>query len=621
VLVLPFIPVITDAHANDNHNPVPLKADMTSIPVKNILIFDDDKDYRVLIRTFLEKYLEGVNVEEYDPVARGVPDDDFDWSAYDVIVLDYYLCIYGVTGLDLLHRNRTRPGFPAVVMLTGAADQDTAVNALDSGVSAFLRKEKLDKMELVEAIRSAAKEHGKIRLDQNNLEKESRSFDKAGFYRRLAKTGSRGEPDHVFLYLDVDDYPDHVRTHGIIVSANLLRHVAKLSFRFFQDRGKITNITRISDSSLGLLIDHPGKMAELNSILQELCNHLDGKEFIYQDRNIPFSVSIGAHILRQEAGNNDKLVMQLKQARNIARKTTGNSFYIITDADREKMNDSDITDLGAIRSSDHDLQIDQHKLDRQSREILEAFLDNRTLKWFHPVVSTSPMENGNSQIIMKMSAGIVDAGGKILEPDQLMKLIRSETLQQYVDRWKLKELLARIVGNEKSGSDINYMLDISEAWLADISLFNWLKDLLGKLCPLQPGKNLILAVSLDMLDRHSARANALLTSLEKTYKFRLALGGLNPGDLPSWSGIPIRFQYVITSATEMLDSPAFSDNPALLLKAVKTMKDQGMHLIVDGIENSTMLTDVISFGAEYVMGPFIDESQSEFSTMERIEAL
>lgn len=612
---MPGIPV------NDNPEPKPVKPDMTNKPVKKILIFDDDRDYRVLIKTFLEKYLEGATVEEYDPVARGVPDDDFDWSAYDVIVLDYYLCIYGVTGLDLLHRNRTRPGFPAVIMLTGAADQDTAVKALDSGVSAFLRKEKLDKMELVEVIRSAADKHEETRLEQENLEKESRSFDKAEFYRRLAKTGSLGEPDHVFLYMDIDDYPGHVRNHGIIVSANLLRHIAKLSFHFLQVRKKITNITRISDSSLGLLIDHPGTRDELNNVLQELCEYLSEKEFMNQDRNIPFSVSIGVQILRQEVGSDDELVIQLKQARNIARKTTGNSYCIFTDTDRENTDDPDITDLGAIRSSNHDLEINQRKLDKESREILEAFLENRTLKWFHPIVSTSTMDDGNSQIIMEMAVGIVDADGNTIEPEQLSKLVRSEILQQYIDRWKLKELLARVAGNEKPGWNVNYMLEMSEAWLADISLFNWLKDLLGKLEPLQPGKRLILAIPLDILNRHSTRAKALLTSLEKTYKFRLSLGGINPGDMSSWSGIPVRFQYGRVSAAELLDCPAFSDNPALLLKAVKTMKAQGMHLIADGIENSTMLTDVISFGAEYVMGPFIDESQSEFSTMERIEAL
>ena len=85
--------------------------------------------------------------------------------------------------------------------------------------------------------------------------------------------------------------------------------------------------------------------------------------------------------------------------------------------------------------------------------------------------------------------------------------------------------------------------------------------------------------------------------------------------------MPARFEFGVMTADDLLENPAFSENPALLLKSVRALKEQGMQIIVAGIENSTMLTDAISFGVDYVMGPFIDESQSEFRTMERIEAL
>ena len=54
--------------------------------LKNILIFNDDEDMRLLLLTYLKKMFSGVTLHEYDPLAKGAPYDDFDWSQYDVLI-------------------------------------------------------------------------------------------------------------------------------------------------------------------------------------------------------------------------------------------------------------------------------------------------------------------------------------------------------------------------------------------------------------------------------------------------------------------------------------------------------------------------------------------------------
>ncbi len=53
--------------------------------LNRILIFDDDADLRKLLLVYLGKMFEGVDLEEYDPLALGAPDESFDWSRYDVL--------------------------------------------------------------------------------------------------------------------------------------------------------------------------------------------------------------------------------------------------------------------------------------------------------------------------------------------------------------------------------------------------------------------------------------------------------------------------------------------------------------------------------------------------------
>lgn len=120
-----------------------------------ILILDDDGDYRKLLFTYLDGVFENTSLVEYDPLNEGIPGRDFKWSDYDVLILDYDLRSGEANGIDILQANRDNPDFPSTVMLTGAGNEDVAVMALKSGVCDYLRKDRISKEQLQESIRTA----------------------------------------------------------------------------------------------------------------------------------------------------------------------------------------------------------------------------------------------------------------------------------------------------------------------------------------------------------------------------------------------------------------------------------------------------------------------------------
>lgn len=120
-----------------------------------ILIIDDSSDFRKLLLNWLGEQFQGVELVENDPENDGVPGADFDWSSFDVLLLDYDLNLDGITGLDILQANHENKMFPATIMLTGAGNEDVAVRALKSGVTDYLRKERLDKDQLKGAVEFA----------------------------------------------------------------------------------------------------------------------------------------------------------------------------------------------------------------------------------------------------------------------------------------------------------------------------------------------------------------------------------------------------------------------------------------------------------------------------------
>ena len=127
--------------------------------LRHILILDDDADYRNLLVRYLGDLLPGVELTECDPVAQGVPGQDFNWSPYDVMLLDYNLSLHSVTGLEILKTHGSNPAFPATIMLTGAGNEDIAIMAMKSGIYDYLRKHKLHKEQLKESILDAHARH------------------------------------------------------------------------------------------------------------------------------------------------------------------------------------------------------------------------------------------------------------------------------------------------------------------------------------------------------------------------------------------------------------------------------------------------------------------------------
>ena len=144
-----------------------------TISIKRILILDDDPDYRRLLLLGLRKHFAEAALDEHDPLQHGIPAPGFDWSGYDVLLLDYNLGIEGATGLDVLERFAGRGDFPAVVMLTGAGNEEISVRAMKAGVHDYLRKQtlKLDTMQdLAEAIVDACARRRMQRVRDNALE-------------------------------------------------------------------------------------------------------------------------------------------------------------------------------------------------------------------------------------------------------------------------------------------------------------------------------------------------------------------------------------------------------------------------------------------------------------------
>ena len=119
----------------------------------NVLLVDDDAEFRALMRVLLKRAVPDARMTEYDPEDSGRPSDDFPWYDFDVILLDHHLG-QGETGLGWMKMYANSPAFPSVILLTASSDAYVVAAAIKAGASEYLNKQDLSAERLADLLES-----------------------------------------------------------------------------------------------------------------------------------------------------------------------------------------------------------------------------------------------------------------------------------------------------------------------------------------------------------------------------------------------------------------------------------------------------------------------------------
>lgn len=114
------------------------------------LIIDDNAKSRSKLEQLLRQRWTDAEVTDWDPQGSGFPDATFDWSGYDLLLLDYDLKV--ANGLDWFERAQQYPDFPRTIILSTVADADIAVRSVKAGAENYLPKRGLSAGKLNEVV-------------------------------------------------------------------------------------------------------------------------------------------------------------------------------------------------------------------------------------------------------------------------------------------------------------------------------------------------------------------------------------------------------------------------------------------------------------------------------------
>lgn len=130
--------------------------------LQRVLIVDDAEDIEFLVRFCVNAYWPDAVLEMYDPRC-GIPEKTFNWSRYDLLLLDYDLNLPDQNGIDWLKVLIKEEHLPSVIMMTGYATDKLSDMASIEGADGFLDKNKLTPETFANLVRTVIENPSRVR--------------------------------------------------------------------------------------------------------------------------------------------------------------------------------------------------------------------------------------------------------------------------------------------------------------------------------------------------------------------------------------------------------------------------------------------------------------------------
>jgi hypothetical protein len=125
---------------------------MASYPALNkALVIDPSGELRDFMRFCAARFWPGLQIVGYI-WARGCPDESFDWSGYDLVVMEHRLHNSQDCGVAWLQSIRRNPGAPPVVLICGELSESLRAQAERAGAAATLTKNDLSASQFAECL-------------------------------------------------------------------------------------------------------------------------------------------------------------------------------------------------------------------------------------------------------------------------------------------------------------------------------------------------------------------------------------------------------------------------------------------------------------------------------------
>jgi diguanylate cyclase (GGDEF)-like protein len=436
--------------------------------INKILIIDEDSDFRKLLEIVLLKISPSSRIDQYDPLASGRPGENFNWSQYDLLFLDYDLG-HGGNGLDWLLEYKNNEPFPATIIITAHGNEEIAARSIRLGAHDYISKHKMSNNSLIEVINNALKVQSEQSKFVTTQELHTKLFNKVYFYKKLGEIIEKRSPDNLSFVLQVmiDEFQQIRKDLGFLGADHLVSEVAEEISNILVNSQHQVNVTRIGDSSIGCLLSGKFNEKDGEKFAGTLCVKLADKSFIYNDKRIPLSVSIGVAQITKSDNSVESLLEHVDLACNSASEIKGNSFTIYADTEH---------------ASSHEIHNEIEKQPDPLFNLNDAIENNRVQPYFQHMIAMSESATMFDADLTQLHVRLIDQDGNRFILDDIKNTRLNDDDRGLLDRWLIRFSLGKLLSSNSTDDILKQglFIPLSRVSLITPDFSGWMTKLILK---------------------------------------------------------------------------------------------------------------------------------------------
>ncbi len=418
-----------------------------------VLIAEDSEDDAMLIVRELRR-------GGYEPVMCRVDSaadmqSALELGKWDLIITDHNMPSFDSTDALRLAREYD-PNIP-FILVSGSIGEEIAVDAMKAGAHDYVMKDNLKRLlpaierELREASNRRAHQEAQAHIRHLAFHDSLTGLiNRNEFERRLDEAVNDARETgqlHTLFYIDLDQFKLVNDTCGHLAGDEMLRRLGK---RLRQSIRDSDTLARLGGDEFGVLLINCS-LASAEPVAQSLLDSLREYFFVWGDRSFKVGASIG--MVEIDGSRDSYSLLSMADMACYAAKDRGrNRYHLYAEEDRE---------------------LNQRRGELQWIQRLQKALEKNELLLYWQPIRALDGSSLHHEVLLRLQ----DSDGQLVTPDRFIPAAERYNLMPEVDRWVIRQVLARqpsLTGNQV-GPDATLFVNLSATSLSEEGFADFLR--------------------------------------------------------------------------------------------------------------------------------------------------
>lgn len=392
---------------------------------------------------------------------------------------------------------------------------------------------------------------------------------------------ARGKTDQATLYLEIDNYKQHLDSIGMGAADILLSGIGE------ELRGGIGEqdiAGRMGEYAFALVLrgrTHDACIEQAQKLIKAISDHI----FEAGRASTTITVSAGMCLMTEKMTQSAEVLQRATEACRTAQSAGGNRLEVYDPAATEKAN--------------------QAELQSWAKAFKEALSKEGFTLVFQPIVSLHGDTSENYEVLLRMQG----PQGEVM-PGTFFPIAAKLGILAQIDRWVIANVIQLAAGRLREGKKTRFFVKITPEAIEDGSILPWLAQQMK--ATRVPGELLVFEMPESKVVTNLKPAHTFCRGLEQLRcGFALEQFGSGLNSFQILKHIPAT--YLKLDRSYMTDLPKNADNQAKLRDLASQAKGLNKLTVAEFVEDAASMAILFNCGVDLVQGNFLHEPMKTLS--------